>query len=96
MTIRLLLKTACLATTALTATAIVTAHADPATHTPIKHVIIIVGENRTFDNLFGGYQPVAGQSVDNLLSRGIVKADGTPGRAFRQGRAEHRLRSLSL
>jgi phospholipase C len=25
---------------------------DLVTHTPIKHVIIIIGENRTFDNLF--------------------------------------------
>ena len=32
-----------------------------ATATPIKHVIIIVGENHTFDNLFGTYRPRAGQ-----------------------------------
>ncbi|WP_400765273.1 alkaline phosphatase family protein [Methylosinus sporium] len=82
MNIRLLLKSACLATTALTATSIVIAAKAESTRTPIKHVIIVVGENRTFDNLFGGYRPAAGQSVDNLLSKGIIKADGTPGPNF--------------
>jgi phospholipase C len=47
--------------------------------TPIKHVIVIIGENHTFDNVFGTYQPPAGQSVLNLLSEGIVNADGSPG-----------------
>ena len=58
--------------------------ADPslATTTPIKHVIVIVGENRTFDHVFGTYRPRAGQTVSNLLSRGIVRADGTPGPNF--------------
>ncbi len=51
----------------------------PRTTTPIKHVIIIVGENRSFDHVFATYVPKEGQSVDNLLSKGIVKADGTPG-----------------
>ncbi len=51
-----------------------------ATATPIKHVIIIIGENRTFDHIFATYAPkTAGQTVWNLLSEGIVKADGTPG-----------------
>jgi len=50
--------------------------------TPIQHVIIIVGENHTFDNLFGTYQPKNGQKVSNLLSKGIVNADGTPGPNF--------------
>src|SRR5262245_19315090 len=50
--------------------------------TPIQHVIIIVGENHTFDNLFGTYQPKAGQTISNLLSKGIVQADGTPGPKF--------------
>jgi phospholipase C len=49
------------------------------TATPIKHVIIIVGENRTFDHLFATYKPKDGQSVDNLLSKGIIDEDGTPG-----------------
>ena len=50
------------------------------TATPIKHVIVVVGENHTFDNLFGTYQPRRGQRIENLLSKGIVNADGTPGR----------------
>ncbi len=53
-----------------------------ATATPIRYVIIIVGENHTFDNLFGTYRPQPGQSVRNLLSLGIVNADGTPGVHF--------------
>jgi phospholipase C len=58
--------------------------ADPsmATVTPIKHVIVIVGENRTFDQVFGAYKPRAGQSVENLLSKGIITADGRPGPNF--------------
>ena len=51
-----------------------------ATKTPIKHVIIIIGENRTFDHVFATYQPVKPtEKVLNLLSEGIVKADGSPG-----------------
>ena len=55
---------------------------DNNTTTPIKHVIVIIGENRSFDHVFATYQPVAGQSVWNLLSEGIVNADGTPGPNF--------------
>jgi phospholipase C len=50
--------------------------------TPIKHVIVIVGENRSFDHLFATYVPKHGQTVNNLLSEGIVNADGTPGPNF--------------
>ncbi|HEX4510419.1 MAG TPA: alkaline phosphatase family protein [Burkholderiaceae bacterium] len=50
-----------------------------AQNTPIQHVIVIVGENHTFDNVFGTYQPSAGQKISNLLSKGIVNADGSPG-----------------
>ena len=55
---------------------------DGNTTSPIKHVIIIVGENRTFDHIFATYKPKNGQLVDNLLSKGIVNADGTPGPNF--------------
>jgi phospholipase C len=55
---------------------------EAATATPIKHVIVIIGENRTFDHVFATYQPVAGESISNLLSKGIVNADGTPGPNF--------------
>jgi len=56
--------------------------ADSKTASPIKHVIVIIGENRTFDHLFATYKPKAGQTVDNLLSKGIVNEDGTPGPNF--------------
>lgn len=49
------------------------------TRTPIKHVILLIGENRTFDHVFATYTPPHGQTVENLLSEGIVNADGTPG-----------------
>ena len=50
--------------------------------TPIRHLIVIVGENHSFDNLFGAYQPVGGQTVSNLLSKGIINVDGSPGPHF--------------
>jgi phospholipase C len=53
--------------------------ADNRTRTPIKHVIVIIGENRTFDHLFATYQPKHHQRIWNLLSEGIVNEDGTPG-----------------
>ncbi len=52
------------------------------TTTPIKHVILIIGENRTFDHVFATYQPRSGQTVRNLLSEGIVNLDGSPGPNF--------------
>jgi len=53
------------------------------TATPIKHVIIIVGENRSFDHLFATYVPKKkSEKVLNLLSEGIVNADGSPGPNF--------------
>jgi phospholipase C len=55
---------------------------DSKTTSPIKHVIVIIGENRSFDHVFATYVPKPGQTVNNLLSEGIVKADGTPGPNF--------------
>jgi phospholipase C len=53
------------------------------TETPIKHVIIIVGENRSFDHIFATYEPKnRHESVLNLLSERIVNPDGTPGPNF--------------
>jgi len=52
------------------------------TETPIKHVIVLIGENRTFDHLFATYVPRSSDSVLNLLSEGIIKADDTPGTHF--------------
>jgi phospholipase C len=60
------------------------AQAEPGenTQTPIKHVIVIIGENRSFDHVFATYVPRRGQTVRNLLSEGIVNSDGTPGPKF--------------
>ena len=55
---------------------------DSATRTPIKHVLLIIGENRSFDHLFGLFRPGAGQSIFNLLSERILNADGSPGPNF--------------
>jgi len=53
------------------------------TATPIKHVIIIVGENRSFDHLFATYTPkTKGETVLNLLSEKIIDAHGAPGSNF--------------
>lgn len=50
--------------------------------TPIEHVIVVVGENQSFDALFATYDPPAGEQVWNLRSRGIVDANGLPGPSF--------------
>ena len=40
------------------------------TASPIKHVLIIVGENRSFDHVFATYTPKGrDESVSNLLSK---------------------------
>jgi phospholipase C len=52
---------------------------DGGTRTPIKHVIVLIGENRSFDNVFATYVPRKGQPVANLLTRDIIRADGSPG-----------------
>ncbi len=58
-------------------------HTDSETATPIKHVIIIVGENRSFDHLFATYLPKhPEEGIHNLLSEEIVTATGAPGRLF--------------
>jgi phospholipase C len=63
---------------------------DPAdsvkTETPIKHVIILIGENRGTDHTFGVYKPRGKkQTISNLLSKGIVNEDGSPGPNFALG-----------
>jgi phospholipase C len=45
------------------------------TLSPIKHVIIIIGENRSFDHVFATYEPKKGETVDNLLSKRIITLD---------------------
>ncbi len=53
------------------------------TATPIKHVIVLIGENHSFDNIYATFVPHSGETVKNLLSEGIVKADGSPGPNFK-------------
>ena len=51
------------------------------TATPIKHVLIIVGENRSFDHLFATYVPKnRDERVLNLLSERIINAEGRLGK----------------
>jgi phospholipase C len=74
---------ACVAVGALTGSSISPAFAagnDNNTTSPIKHVIIIIGENRSFDHVFATYTPAnPNATVLNLLSEQIVNADGSPG-----------------
>jgi len=49
---------------------------------PIQHVIVIIGENHSFDNVFGTYMPQNGNGIWNLLSQQIVNQDGSPGPNF--------------
>jgi phospholipase C len=49
---------------------------------PIQHVIVVIGENRSFDHVYGTYVPAAGQTVSNLLSKGIVTKTGKRGPNF--------------
>jgi phospholipase C len=55
----------------------------PRTTTPIKHVVVIIGENHTFDNVFATYQPPGHQKIWNLRSEGIVTKSGAPGPHFK-------------
>jgi phospholipase C len=57
---------------------------DPSTNTrtPIKHVIVIIGENRSFDHVFATYVPKHNQQIWNLLSENIITAEGKPGVNF--------------
>ena len=56
----------------------------PPTTTPIKHVVVIIGENHSFDNVFATYQPPGHQKIWNLLSEGIVTKNGDPGPNFKK------------
>src|SRR5580693_2146832 len=67
------------------------------TSTAIKHVIVIIGENRSFDHVFATYVPTRGHTVHNLLSEGIVELDANknaiPGPNFRKA---HQLAAADL
>src|ERR1700741_996570 len=69
---------------------------DANTTTPIRHVIVIIGENRSFDHLFATYQPVnKGETVLNLLSEGIVNADGTPGPNYSKAATQYQAQNYT-
>lgn len=60
-------------------------HAEPnngRTETPIKHLLVIIGENASFDRVFATYRAPSGDHVSNALSKGIIDIDGKPGRNF--------------
>src|SRR5271155_2974141 len=48
---------------------------DGNTTSPVKHVIVIIGENRSFDHVFATYVPKPGHTISNLLSKGIIQLD---------------------
>jgi phospholipase C len=56
------------------------------TSTPIKHLVVVIGENRSFDHIYATYAPKSRHSILNLLSEGIVRSDGSPGRHFAAAR----------
>jgi len=61
---------------------IAAAPVDTPTTTPVKHIIVVLAENRSFDHLFATYRPPRGETVFNLLSEGIINEDGSPGPNF--------------
>ena len=54
----------------------------------IRHLIVVVGENRSFDNVFGTYVPSGSQRIWNLLSQDIVQINGNPGTNFSAARQQ--------
>jgi phospholipase C len=73
-------------------------YADNRTATPIKHVIVIIGENRSFDHVFATFVPGKhGVTVHNLLSEGIIALDASknavPGPNFEKA---HQLAAVDM
>jgi len=68
--------------TTLVLSCAVAVEAEPETATPIRHLVVVVGENASFDTVFATFVPRPGESIRNLLSQGIIRADGTPGRNY--------------
>jgi len=55
----------------------------PPTPPQIKHLVVVLGENHSFDNVFATYVPPdSSQKVWNLLSQGIVDQNGQAGPNF--------------
>ena len=48
-------------------------HDNASTESPIKHVIVLIGENRGLDHTFGVYRPKGkGQTISNQIGRAHV------------------------
>jgi phospholipase C len=59
-------------------------HGSLTTTTPIKHLIVLIAENWSFDSVYATYRPHGDEEdhhggVANLLSAGIVDDNGSPG-----------------
>jgi phospholipase C len=66
----------------------------PAPRTPIEHLIVVIGENLSFDGMFATYKPKSGAAIHNLLAQGIVDATGNPGPEFARA-AQRRAEDLT-
>jgi phospholipase C len=55
------------------------------TTTPIKHLLVIIGENQSFDRVFATYRAPSGDHVSNLLSKRIIDISGRPQKNFAEG-----------
>ena len=70
----------CLASTALASLA-TAANAAPAGYDKIDTVVVIYAENRSFDNLYGGFPGANGLSNVTADQMRQLDRDGTPGAA---------------
>ena len=48
------------------------------TASPIKHVVVIIGENHTFDNVFATYKPRPGRRCETCFRRGSSRLAALP------------------
>ena len=56
---------------------------------PIKHVIVIVKENHTFDNYFGSFPGAEGTTTANTNDRGVIQVKEAPDKTPRDMCHEH-------
>lgn len=49
------------------------------TNSPVKRVVVVVMQNRSFDHLFGKYTPTGGQTIEGIRPGvpGYIQSDGT-------------------
>jgi phospholipase C len=63
--------------------------APPQTQYPIKHVVVIVKENHTFDNYFGSFPGAEGTSTANTKTQGVINVGRSPDRTPRDMCHDH-------